>query len=190
VRLCGILSALALAVFCFPCHAADEMTESRLLFDFASPDTGQWEVVNDGVMGGRSKGHVDMEGDRLRFTGDLVTRGGGFTSIRTFRAFDLSGYDGLELEARGNGREFEVAVNDGRRYGWRTVSRRAPFDTGASWSTVRVPFSALRATVFGRPVRVAPVDLSAIERIGFYILDGKDGPFELEVRSIRAYRGR
>lgn len=164
------------------------MTDLTTVFDFSSPDPGRWEVVNDGVMGGRSKGHVDIDDGSLRFTGNLVTRGGGFTSIRTLRAIDLSGYDGLELRLRGNGRTFEVEVNDGYRYGWRTVSRRAPFETSEDWHTVRVPFSSLRGTVFGRRVEVAPVELSQVERIGFYILDGRDGPFELEVRWIRAYR--
>lgn len=51
-----------------------------------------------------------------------------------------------------------------------------------------MPFSELRTTVFGQPVRVAPIDLTNVKRIGLYILDGKDGPFRLEVDSVRAYR--
>lgn len=53
---------------------------------------------------------------------------------------------------------------------------------------MRVPFSGLQATVFGRLVDVPAVRLSQIERIGFYILDGIDGRFELEVDSVSAYR--
>lgn len=158
------------------------------VLDFSRERAGEWEVVNDGVMGGRSKGFVEIADGTLRFSGNLVTHGGGFSSARTYGDFDLSGHDGLELRVRGNGRTFEVEVSDGRRYGWRTVSRRAPFSTHDEWQTVRISFSELRATVFGRPVDVPPVELSRIGRIGFYILDGKDGPFLLEVDSIRAYR--
>ncbi|NBB91674.1 MAG: CIA30 family protein, partial [Gammaproteobacteria bacterium] len=104
--------------------------------------------------------------------------------------FDLSDYEGLELRVRGNGRIFEVEVNDGQRYGWRAVSRRAPFDTGDDWQDVRVPFSELRATVFGRRVDVPPVRPGEISRIGFFIVDGRDGPFWLEVDSIGAYSAR
>lgn len=166
------------------------MTKSMLLFDFEGDSVQNWEVVNDGVMGGRSQGFVAIQDDTLRFTGDLVTRGGGFTSVRRFDDFDLSGHDGLELRMRGNGRTFEVEINDARRYGSRPISRRAPFETTAEWQTVRVPFSALRATVFGRPVEAPAVRLSEIERIGFYIVDGIDGGFELEVDSVSAYRTR
>ncbi len=157
------------------------------LFDFDTPGEASWQVVDDGVMGGRSRGNVVIEQGVLRFTGTLVTRGGGFSSVRADRSVDLQGYDGLELRVRGGGRTFAVAVDDGTRLGGRTVSRRAPFDTQTEWTLVRVPFSALRTSVFGQPVSVAPIDLANVKRIGLFILDGKDGPFRLEVDAIRAY---
>ena len=158
------------------------------LFDFERPDEEDWQVVNDGVMGGRSRGYVEIADGTLRFTGTLVTQGGGFTSVRSDRVVDLEGYDGLELRVRGGGRTFEAEVDDGTRSWGRTVSRRAPFETEADWNWVRVPFRALRTTVFGRPVRAPAIDLASVQRIGLYILDGKDGPFRLEVDEIRAYR--
>lgn len=158
------------------------------LFDFGNSTDSDWQVVNDGVMGGRSQGFVEVTDGILHFHGELVTQGGGFTSIRTAKRVDLSQYDGLALRVRGNGRVFELEVNDGRRYGWRSVSRRAPFETDESWRELRVPFSRLRATVFGRPVDVPPLNPGAIERIGFYIVDGIDGRFRLEVDRVRAYR--
>ena len=166
--------------------AASPMTMT--LFDFDTPDEAAWQVVNDGVMGGRSQGYVEIEDGTLRCTGTLVTRGGGFTSVRAERAVDLSGYDGLELRVRGGGRTFEVEVDDDTRRRGRSLSRRAPFETTAEWALVRVPFSALRASVFGQPVSAPPLDPANVQRIGLYILDGQDGPFRLEVDTIRAYR--
>jgi hypothetical protein len=158
------------------------------LFEFDDPGEASWQVVNDGVMGGRSKGYIAIEDGVLRFTGSLVTRGGGFTSVRAARSFDLEGYDGLELRVRGGGRVFEIEVDDDTRRRGRTVSRRAPFETTAEWALVRVPFTQLRSTVFGQSVSVETVDLSNVKRVGLYIVDGIDGPFRLEVDSIRAYR--
>jgi hypothetical protein len=157
------------------------------LFDFDTADESSWQVVNDGVMGGRSQGFFVIEDGMLRFTGTLVTQGGGFTSVRADRSVDLERYDGLELRIRGGGRTFEIEVDDGTRNRGRTVSRRAPFGTGAEWALVRIPFSSLRTTVFGQPVSAPPIDLKNVKRIGLYILDGQDGPFRLEVDSIRAY---
>ena len=163
-------------------------TVPMTLFDFDTADEATWRVVNDGVMGGRSEGYVEVGGGTLRFTGTLVTQGGGFTSVRAERTADLSGYDGVELRVRGGGRTFEVEVGDGTRRRGRPVSRRAPVETGPEWAVVRVPFSALRTTIFGRPVSAEPIDLSNVQSFGLYILDGQDGPFRLEVDVIRAYR--
>lgn len=158
-----------------------------MLFAFDQVDEATWFVVNDGVMGGRSAGFVSVEGGTLQFTGTLVTRGGGFTSIRAPRVVDLTGYEGLELRVRGNGRAFEVEVGDGLRAARGNVSRRASFMASEDWTVVRVPFSALRSTVFGQAVRAPAIDLSRIQSLGLYIADGRDGPFRLEVDFIRAY---
>jgi hypothetical protein len=157
------------------------------LFTFDRADEAAWYVVNDGVMGGRSLGGVAVEAGTLRFTGTLVTQGGGFTSVRARRAVDLTGEDGLELRVRGSGRPFEVELDDGQRRFGRTVSRRAPVPTTAEWPVVRVPFSALRNSIFGQPVNAPPIDLTRIQSVGLYMLDGRDGPFRVEVDYIRSY---
>jgi len=189
-RFPGLFACIALIVASSISHAQDDARSDRtlLLFDFKDGDPA-WTVVNDGVMGGRSKGYARISDGVIRFDGTLVTRGGGFTSVRTGRRVDLTGFDGVEMRVRGNGRSFEVEVNDGQRYGWRNVSRRIRFDTSAEWRTVRAPFSEVRSTVFGEPVDVPAIDPASVEQFGFYILDGIDGPFWLEVDTVRAYRG-
>ena len=146
-----------------------------------------WTSVNDGVMGGRSAGFVAVDQGALRFTGTLVTQGGGFTSVRARRAVDLTGQLGIEMRVRGSGRQFEVELDDGARAYGRTVSRRAPFATTAEWTVVRVPFSALRSTIFGREVNAPVIDVARIRGMGLYMADGQDGPFRLEVDYVRSY---
>ncbi len=157
------------------------------LFTFDRADEPEWQVVNDGVMGGRSAGYVAVADGLLRFSGTLVTQGGGFTSVRAPIAADLSGLQGLELRVRGNGRPFEVELGDGKRGFGRNVSRRAAFATTDEWTVVRVPFSALRSSIFGRAVNAPPIDLAQLRSVGIYILDGRDGPFWLEVDYIKGY---
>lgn len=157
------------------------------LFDFDGADASDWSVVDDGVMGGDSQGRLGVADGALVFTGELVTEGGGFTSVRTEQSVDLSAYDGVEVRVRGGGRTFEVEVNDATRNRRREVSRRTAFPTTANWQTVRVPFADLDATAFGEPVEVAPLDRAGVESFGFFIADGQDGPFRLEVDWIRAY---
>ena len=158
------------------------------LFTFDGTDSAQWSVENDGVMGGRSRGFVEVANGTLVFTGEVVTEGGGFTSVRAVRQADLSDYDGIELRVRGSGRTFELDVDDGTRSRGREVNRRGPVPTSDSWEIVRVPFASLEESAHGEPVSVDPIDLSAVRSIGIYIIDGQDGPFQLEVDWIRAYR--
>jgi len=157
----------------------------KMLFQFKGAGKGRWRVESDRVMGGRSTGSAE---GTLVFTGEVVTEGGGFSSVRAGREVDLSGYDGIELRVRGGGRTFELDVSDGSESRGREVNRRGPFPTRSSWETVRVPFDSLEESAHGEPVSPDPLDLSAVKSIGIYIIDGKDGPFRLEVDWIRAYR--
>ncbi|MEL6616125.1 MAG: CIA30 family protein, partial [Bacteroidota bacterium] len=154
--------------------------------EFDSDSEARWQVVNDGVMGGRSEGFAEIESGTMRFTGTLVTQGGGFTSVRTNKRVDLSGYTAVELRVRGGGRPFEVELDDGSRVRGLPLSRRGAFPVTDEWQVVRVEFSDLATSVFGRPVRAEPLAPEAVRSIGLYILDGQDGPFDLEVDWIRA----
>lgn len=158
------------------------------LFDFQTPQPALWQIQNDGVMGGKSKGKVDFVDGVLRFSGFTVTAGGGFTSVIAERDFDLSAYKGLELRVRGSGRDFEVDVFDGSQIGRREVGRRAPFPTTEDWSWQQVAFADLVQTAHGEPVNVGPIKLAGIKSIGLYIIDGQDGEFSLEVDEIRGWQ--
>jgi len=168
--------------------APTPVSDSLVLFHFEGTGKARWSVESDRVMGGRSSGSVQAAGGTLTFTGEVVTEGGGFSSVRADRQVDLSGYDGIELRVRGGGRTFEVDVDDGTRRRGREVNRRGPFPTTDSWNTVRVPFDSLEESAHGEPVSPGPLDLSDVKSIGIYIIDGKDGPFRLEIDWIRAYR--
>lgn len=186
-RLLPALLILLTILGAAPAPMLPSLSMPVMLFTFDHPDEPDWQVVNDGVMGGRSSGFAAISDGRLRFSGTLVTQGGGFTSVRAPVAADLRRAVGLELRVRGNGRPFEVEMSDGTRSFGRTVSRRAAFATTAEWTVVRVPFAAFRSTIFGRAVNAPPIDLARIRSVGLYILDGRDGAFWLEVDYIKAY---
>ncbi len=162
--------------------------EDLVIFDFGTDTEARWSVVNDGVMGGRSEGNGRVESGSLRFWGTLVTRGGGFTSVRSRKKLDLSGYDGVALRVRGSGRTFEVELDDGYAYRGRSISRRAPFEATADWRVVKIPFTAFRSSIFGQPVNAGALEPSRIRAVGLYLLDGIDGALTMEVDAIWAYR--
>jgi hypothetical protein len=180
-------SLLLLGLSELPLSSMPDASMPVTLFAFDQAAEPEWIVVNDGVMGGRSAGFVRVEEGTLRFTGTLVTQGGGFTSVRAPLRIDLTGQLGLELRVRGSGRRFELEVGDDVRAYGRNISRRASFPSSDEWTLVRVPFSALGSSIFGRTVDAPPIDLTRISSVGLYMADGQDGPFRLEVDFIRTY---
>jgi NADH dehydrogenase [ubiquinone] 1 alpha subcomplex assembly factor 1 len=166
--------------------------DSLLLADFpASLSRLEWRVVNDGVMGGRSEGGFEAEGEALVFAGTTNTDGGGFSSIRSdTRRFELGEYDGIRLRVRGDGRSytFRLTTWEARR-GAYEPSYWAEFGTrGGVWETVDIPFSRFRPRWRGRWLEGPTLNPAAIDGLGLMIYDGRDGPFRLEVDWIRAYR--
>lgn len=103
------------------------------------------------------------------------------------RNFDLSAFTGVEARVRGGGRTFEFAIDDGVRSRGREVWRRVPFTPTEEWSWVKLPFADLDASVHGEPYDAPALDRAAVEKVGFYIMDGRDGAFRLEVSELRGY---
>ena len=165
--------------------------DATMITDFTadSPDLG-WYVVNDNVMGGRSEGDFRTGEGELRFEGRTNTNGGGFSSIRTGRlALDLSDFAGIRLRVKG----------DGRRYTWRLATDAtlrgqqigywADFDTQAGqWQAVDIPFGAFEPQLRGSRLDGPPLDLASIRGMGLMIYDNQDGPFDVSLAEIRAYR--
>lgn len=159
-----------------------------MMMDLSDTDTiSQWRVVNDGVMGGRSDGTRFAEDDYMVFTGRIVTKGGGFSSIRVPMApGDLSGATGLTLRLRSDGRAYRMTFRTSERWRGRSVSYQAeiPAVEPGDWTDVVVPFDRMNTTVFGRTVRAAPFDPSDVREMGIILADGQDGPFRLDVAKI------
>lgn len=146
-----------------------------------------WFVVDDGVMGGRSKGTADIADSVLRFSGTLVTDDGGFTSVRCRVDGDqMAGTSRLSMRVRADERIYGVTLKDDTRVGQRSVSHRARLDTTGpvdadGWMVTTLRYTELEPTVFGRSVDAPSFRASAARQIGIIIADDTDGDFSLEV---------
>ena len=60
-----------------------------------------------------------------------------------------------------------------------------PKTSAKKWQNITLPLKGFRTSLFGREVPAAPFDPAEVREIGFIIADGIDGPFELNVRTIR-----
>jgi hypothetical protein len=95
---------------------------------------------------------------------------------------DLRAYGGLRFEARGQG-GYSVLLRalNGRDYGgW-----EAPFEAGAQWRAVRVPFGSLRYTNAASAVTWSGTDVTTVE---FAIRGAKGAEAWLEIDNVEFFK--
>ena len=120
----------------------------KVIVDFAEPGSIPWSIVNDGVMGGRSTSKMEISEDGSALFQGIVSleNNGGFASTRAaFQSLNLSGYAGVILRVRGDGRRYQLRfrtddTSDG-------VAYRAAFDTSSGeWLELKIRFADFQAS--------------------------------------------
>jgi monofunctional biosynthetic peptidoglycan transglycosylase len=164
----------------------------KVLFDFTGADAAKdWQVVNDGVMGGVSDGKVKITDKKtLEFYGTLsLENNGGFASVRSkAKKLGLEKGDVLVARVRGDGREYSMNLYVPRPL--IAFSYRATVKTKKDeWVEVKLPLDKFEATSFGKVVKDAgPVDPAEGNGLGFLLADKKAGPFKLEVEWVKVVK--
>jgi uncharacterized surface protein with fasciclin (FAS1) repeats len=180
------IATYAVAAFLIqqPLQGADKRIAS-----FGNDDSLKaWTSVNDGVMGGVSKGGFKRsEQGTLLFTGELsLANNGGFASIRMKQGdLDLDGTSGIVVKARGDGRTYWVDLRIQDQMA--ASSYRAYLPTVAGeWKETLLPFKDFKLQSFGRELTSRPIKPNSIASAGFTLADKKEGPFSLEIEYVKA----
>ena len=181
---------ILLVLLCSSLSASESKVDTLSItrFNSDSPDLG-WYVQNDNVMGGRSEGGFNISLEELIFSGNTNTNGGGFSSIRTEPLrLNLSGYDGIRVKIKADGRRYTWQLQTDARWRGRQVNYWAEFDTLVDEvSVIHIPFTKFFPQFRGYRLDGPDLDVSQITQLGLYIYDKKDGPFELRLMSVEAY---
>ncbi len=166
-------------------------TPETLIFDFGDA-AEPWPSIDDPVMGGRSRSRMSLKGGVAVFEGMVsLENNGGFASTRSRPAgYDLRGFDGLALRVRGDGKVYGVRLRTSTTFDG--VSYQASITTEAGrWREIRIPFATFEPGFRGRKLRDYPaLDTGKIRSFGLIISDQQEGPFRLEIDSIKAYRNK
>jgi len=160
------------------------------LIDLTDPgESLRWIAVHDAVMGGHSRGNIEVRDHRAVFGGRLsLENGGGFASVRTLpRDFGLAAASGLVLRVRGDGRSYRLRLCTDASFDG--VAWQFSFPTTAGeWATVAAPFQRFVPVWRGRPVTGhGALDPGRIQQLGFLVAGGQAGDFRLEIGRVAAY---
>ena len=156
------------------------------IFEFDnSNDKKDWRVVVDGVMGGLSTGNVSIRNGSMIFAGATsLKNNGGFSSIRaSMDPNDMDVFDAIQLRVRGDGRTWIFGTRGSNSMG--ASSYWTSFKTEKNeWLNVTIPISEMEQHSFGNLLsgKINPDEIKGVE---FYMYDKKEGPFKLEVDSIK-----
>jgi NADH dehydrogenase [ubiquinone] 1 alpha subcomplex assembly factor 1 len=156
-----------------------------LLFDFSKKsDLSNWEVVNDGVMGGVSSSDffIDTKGNGT-FKGFVsIDNNGGFCSVRHFfKPLKLSDKSIFKIRLKGDGKKYQFRVKKNQKDYYSYIYE---FQTSTEWETIEIPVNKLYASFRGRTLQLPNYEGQNLEEIAFLIGNKKNENFELLIDSI------
>lgn len=156
-----------------------------VIFDFRKQqNAATWYVVNDGVMGGLSKGKmsINVAGNGI-FEGFVTTENnGGFSSVRhSFSKKDVSNFKLVKSRIKGDGKpyQFRIKSNEEQAYSYIKV-----FQTSGDWETVVIQFNDFYPSFRGNKLNRPNYDGKFMEEVTFLIGNKKKEAFALEIERI------
>lgn len=162
------------------------MVSAMLFFDFdKNADISDWRVVNDGVMGGLSKGKFSINDQgHGNFEGFVsLENNGGFSSVRyRFPLKIIKKYTKVVLRIKGDGKRYQFRVKTSTRDRYSYISY---FTTTGDWQTIEIPLSKMYPAFRGRKLDLPNYPGETLNEIAFLIGNKKAESFALEIDYIQ-----
>ena len=155
------------------------------IYDFnPSSNLSDWYVVNDGVMGGLSKGRLEtnQDGHGVFYGRVSLENNGGFTSIRhPFKTKKVSGYTYLVLRVKGDGKRYQIRVKPKTSLYYSYI---AYIETSGAWETIRIPMREMYPVFRGNRLKLGNFEANELQEIGILIGNKQAEEFRLEIDTI------
>ena len=169
--------------------AGEMIIDDRSTGTLQSSHAGEWRLITDRVMGGRSSGELILDQRQGRYC--LHMRGavstansGGFVQIALDLAagdsFNASDYAGLVIAVMGNGERYNLHLRTSQLWlPWQ--SYRSSFVAASEWREIRLPFNRFEPYKTGKDL-----DTAKLVRIGVVAI-GREFDADLCVGSLAFY---
>jgi len=176
---------LTLAFICaltlIPLHAEP----AKVLFDFADPAAMRgWQVEDDGVMGGVSRGNmIHDKAGHLIFRGEVsLENNGGFSSIQNnFDPIDVSKYQHAILRLKGDGKDYRFIVESDPKARHYYLTE---FPTSGDWQEIKIPLRKMYPVRRGDRLDLPNYPAETMSQVRLMIANGRAESFQLEIASI------
>ena len=159
--------------------------KADVIYDFSKNDNlDGWYVVDDGVMGGRSKGKLQIENnDTGLFSGKISLENyGGFSSIRYYtKNIKVKKNKYITMVVKGDNKYYQLRIKSSRNERYVYTYK---FFAKNGWQEVRIPLASMEPSFRGRKINMKNFNKKYITEIGFLIGNKVRENFELRIRSI------
>ena len=159
-----------------------EMSQEEIMLeDFSENDLLSWNIVDDTVMGGRSRGSFKINNNLGEFKGYLsLANNGGFSSVRAYYPYDLIGISSITLRVKGDGRKYNFRVRTNKN-SWASYSHSFSTESN-TWQEITLNIQDFYPTYRGYNVQnVQRLSELLIREIGIMISDKNEGNFALMI---------
>ncbi|MEM9824291.1 MAG: CIA30 family protein [Bacteroidota bacterium] len=158
---------------------------AEITFDFGkNKDGNDWEIINDGVMGGLSKGEFEFTDHTLKFYGSVsLDNYGGFTSIKSpFKTFDLGLAQKVKIRYKTSNQSIAINLENSKEF-YKPYYKLNLEDTNDEWKSVEIEINQFKGYSLGQEVstKISKEFLKSVQRIGFITSQKKEGKFNIEV---------
>ena len=165
-----------------------EKTKEILIEEFNLTNHLNWEVINDGVMGGISESNFQILTDQTAvFSGRVsLENNGGFASVRASLRESVSGnFEKIVIHVKGDGKTYSLRIRTDQNFDG--VAYACSFSTiKDEWTMHEFSPVDFVPTFRGRtPSNVPPLKDMQIGQIGFLISEKQSGSFKLIIDWIK-----
>jgi len=162
--------------------------QSPVIFDFnKKSDIKSWQVVDDIVMGGKSKGVFKLHPDGYGvFEGDIsLENNGGFSSIQyRFDKIKVKPFNKISFRVKGTKNNFQIRVKESVQTEYSYI---AEFSTSGDWEQIEITLNSMYPSYRGRKLDMPNFAHNQIEEITFLIGNSKTEKFQLLIDKIEVH---
>tara|TARA_E500000178_G_C16893573_1_gene694691 strand:- start:258 stop:797 length:540 start_codon:yes stop_codon:yes gene_type:complete len=177
------LKYIKISIFCL---ITMNIKSQENLIDFSSKKNKiEWMIINDNVMGGRSKSNFKLYDDYATFQGSIsVENNGGFASIRFQKIADLNSLKKILLHIEGDGKsyQFRVKENTDDYYSFVQI-----FETSGKKEVIEIDLNKFYASYRGLKLDKIKFKKNKISEIRFLIANKVEENFKLKIYKIELF---
>ena len=153
---------------------------------FNTKDVSNWSVINDGVMGGLSKGRLTDTDSGVLFYGTVsLENNGGFASYRSpFMRYELGDFEYVSVKYRSE--EMAIAFQLDTEQAFYLPNYKMSLPPSKEWTVKKMKLTDLAQYRLGYPTGkdLTKDQLARVIRLGFITNEKRAGDFKIEIASI------